>query len=138
MPTTPLARWQAFHLVKAGNAPTDYEDAFRYTGQEYSGGLDYRFSNSLVAGIVLGGSTRKVRFDPNQSIVDGGIDSTGTSGLAFLQYDRQHFYATASIGVQALRYDITRTIEYGSNNPLVPTPSGVPEIRNRRVEVTIR
>jgi hypothetical protein len=24
----PLARWQAFHLVKAGNAPADYEDAF--------------------------------------------------------------------------------------------------------------
>src|SRR5262249_18433803 len=29
MPTAhPLARWQAFHLVKAGNAPADYEDAF--------------------------------------------------------------------------------------------------------------
>jgi hypothetical protein len=24
----PLARWQAFHLVKAGNEPADYEDAF--------------------------------------------------------------------------------------------------------------
>jgi outer membrane protein OmpA-like peptidoglycan-associated protein len=27
---------------------------------------------------------------------------------------------------------------HGSNNPLVPTPRGVPEPRNRRVEVTIR
>ena len=26
MPTAdPVARWQAFHLVKAGNAPTEYE-----------------------------------------------------------------------------------------------------------------
>ena len=24
----PLARWQAFHLVKAGNEPADYEDGF--------------------------------------------------------------------------------------------------------------
>jgi hypothetical protein len=29
MPTAePLARWQAFHLVKAGNTPAEYEDAF--------------------------------------------------------------------------------------------------------------
>jgi len=27
---------------------------------------------------------------------------------------------------------------HGANNPLVPTPRGVPELRNRRVEVTIR
>jgi peptidoglycan-associated lipoprotein len=27
---------------------------------------------------------------------------------------------------------------FGSNNPLLPTPRGVPEPRNRRVEVTIR
>ncbi len=28
MPTTPLVRWQALHLVKAGNDPSEYEDAF--------------------------------------------------------------------------------------------------------------
>jgi hypothetical protein len=28
MPSTPLARWQTFHLVKADNNPAEYEDAF--------------------------------------------------------------------------------------------------------------
>jgi outer membrane protein OmpA-like peptidoglycan-associated protein len=38
-------------------------------------------------------------------------------------------------GVRASEIDIGY---HGSNNPLVPTPRGVPEPRNRRVEVTIR
>ena len=127
-----LTRWGLFAGSAGGwgdHKPTDYEDAFIYTGQEYSGGLDYRFSNSLVGGAVFGGAKRKVRFDPNQSVVNGGIDSTGTSGLVFLQFDRPHFYATASIGLQALRYDITRAIEYGSNNPLADSVYAVTQGR---------
>ena len=125
-----LTRWGLFAGSSGGwgdHKPTDYEDAFSYSGQEYSGGLDYRISNTLVVGAVFGGSTRKVRFDPNQSIVDGNIDSTGTSGMLFVQFDRQHFYATASVGVQALKYDITRAIEYGSNNPLADSVYAVTE-----------
>lgn len=125
-----LTRWGLFGDSSGGwgdHKPTDYEDAFQYSGQEYSGGLDYRFSNSWVAGAVFGASTRKVRFDPNQSIVDGGIDSSGTSGLLFVQFDRQHFYATASVGLQRLHYDITRAIEYGSNNPLADSVYAVTE-----------
>ena len=37
-----------------------------------------------------------------------------------------------------IRGEVIEIGHYGANNPLVPTPRGVPELRNRRVEVTIR
>jgi outer membrane protein OmpA-like peptidoglycan-associated protein len=37
-----------------------------------------------------------------------------------------------------LRHDLIEVESHGENNPLIPTADGVPEPRNRRVEVTIR
>lgn len=43
--------------------------------------------------------------------------------------------ALVSAGVPG---DVIETDYHGANNPLIPTPRGVPEQRNRRVEITIR
>lgn len=37
-----------------------------------------------------------------------------------------------------LRHDLIEVESHGENNPLIPTADGVPEPKNRRVEVTIR
>jgi len=101
--------------------PTNLEDAFDFEGQEVTLGLDYRISNQLVTGLLLGYSDRLVDFDSALSIVDGKIDSRGSSAILFLQYDWRHFYATGSAGYQKLSYDIVRSIRYPSFNPNVPS-----------------
>lgn len=101
--------------------PTDLEDAFDFEGYEYTLGLDYRFSDSLVAGALFGYTDRYVDFDSSQSIVDGTIDSKGYSLIAFLQWDRPWFYATASLGYQDLSFDIFRRISYPSFDANVPS-----------------
>lgn len=94
-----------------------FENAFDFDGQEYSLGLDYRFSNSLVAGGIVGYTNRRLDFDPSESIADGHIDSRGFSLTGFAQWDQQRFYATGSLGYQKLDFDSLRRVVYASENP---------------------
>jgi hypothetical protein len=95
------------------------EDAFDFEGYEYTLGLDWRFSDSLVAGGLLGYTDRYVDFDSTRSIVDGYIQSDGLSLLAFLQWDQLHYYASASVGYQKLAFDTYRVISYPSLDPSI-------------------
>jgi hypothetical protein len=97
------------------------EDAFDFEGYEYTLGLDYRFSDSLVAGGLLGYTDRYVDFDSTRSIVDGYIKSDGLSLIAFLQWDQLHYYASASVGYQKLAFDTYRVIAYPSLDPAIPS-----------------
>lgn len=97
------------------------EDAFDFEGYEYTLGIDYRFSDSLVAGGLLGYTDRYVDFDSTRSIVDGYIKSDGLSLIAFLQWDQLHYYASASVGYQKLAFDTYRVIAYPSLDANIPS-----------------
>jgi hypothetical protein len=98
-----------------------YEDAFDFDGYEYTLGADYRFSDNLVVGGLLGYTDRYVDFDSSQSIVDGQIESQGYSLLAFAQWDQMWFYASGSLGYQKMNFDTFRKISYPSFDPNVPS-----------------
>jgi uncharacterized protein YhjY with autotransporter beta-barrel domain len=95
------------------------EDAFDFDGSEITLGADYRLGESTVLGALLGFSKRSVDFDSSVSIVDGTIETDGSSLLVFALWENDRFYATGSIGGQWLAYDLTRRITYPSLNPLV-------------------
>jgi uncharacterized protein YhjY with autotransporter beta-barrel domain len=98
--------------------PTDLEDAFDFDGQEITVGLDYRFSAALVAGAMVGYTTKEVDFDSSQSVVDGGIESDGYSGIVYGLWEGDAAYLTGSLGYQELTHDSERRITYPSQNPL--------------------
>jgi uncharacterized protein YhjY with autotransporter beta-barrel domain len=115
-------RWGSFIDGSFGygsKEPTDLEDAFDFDSQEVTIGLDYRFSPSLVAGVIIGYSDKEIDFDSSLSIVDGGIVSDGVSGIFFGMLEGDRAYLTASLGYQQLTHDTTRRITYPSFNPTV-------------------
>ncbi len=117
-----FSRWGSFIDGSFGygsKEPTDLEDAFDFDGSEVTVGVDYRFTPSLVAGVVLGYSSKEIDFDSSLSIVDGGIESDGYSGMLFGMFEGQNGYVSASVGMQALTHDTTRRITYPSQNPTV-------------------
>jgi len=89
---------------------TGSEDAFDFDGNELALGLDWRFSDHLVAGGLVGYTDRKVDFDVNKSAADGNIDADGFSLLAFTQWDDLRWYGSLAAGYQKLKYDFTRRI----------------------------
>jgi uncharacterized protein YhjY with autotransporter beta-barrel domain len=96
-----------------------FEDAFDFDGYEYTLGADYRISNNLVVGGLVGYTDRYVDFNSSQSIVDGYIKSRGYSLIAFAQWDQMWFYASGSLGYQKLDFDTFRKISYPSFDPNV-------------------
>jgi outer membrane autotransporter protein len=115
-------RWGSFIDGSFGYGskdPTALEDAFDFDGQEVTIGLDYRFSPTVVAGVIFGYSDKEIDFDSSLSIVDGGIVSDGYSGILFGMLEGEHAYLTASLGYQTLTHDTTRRITYPSINPTV-------------------
>ena len=70
--------------------------------------------------------------------VVGHADATGSDAYnATLSLKRAQTVRDALVAAGA-RSDVIEIAYHGANNPLVPTPRGVPQLRNRRVEVTIR
>jgi OOP family OmpA-OmpF porin len=95
--------------------------------------LDPRSRSDLAAAIAAAKGT------PNVDIsVVGHADATGADpyNLA-LSLKRAETISDALVAAGVPR-DIIEVAYHGANNPLIPTPRGVPEQRNRRVEVTIR
>ncbi len=89
---------------------TGSEDAFDFNSGEVGLGGDWRFSDNLVSGAMLGYSKRKVDFDVSKSRADGKIDLDGFSLLAFAQWDSLHWYGNVSVGYQKSSYDFFRRI----------------------------
>lgn len=95
--------------------------------------LDPSSRGNLAAAIAAAEGTANV----DVSVV-GHADATGSDAYnAALSLKRAQTVRDALVaaGVQS---DVIEIAYHGANNPLVPTPRGVPERRNRRVEVTIR
>ncbi|HET7203756.1 MAG TPA: autotransporter outer membrane beta-barrel domain-containing protein [Steroidobacteraceae bacterium] len=100
--------------------PTELEDAFDFDGQEITVGVDYRFSTTTVAGVMLGYTKKEVDFDSSKSIVDGGIETDGYSGLAYGLWEGERAYMNGALGYQQLTHDNRRRITYPSEDPTVP------------------
>jgi hypothetical protein len=101
--------------------PTDLEDAFDFDGHEATAGIDYRFTPSKVAGVLLGYSKKRIDFDSTVSIVDGDMRTDGVSLIVFGMLEGDKAYVSGSIGYQQLSHDLTRRISYPSFNTLVPS-----------------
>jgi outer membrane autotransporter protein len=100
--------------------PTALEDAFDFDGSEITLGGDYRLRNGLVLGAILGLSKQNIDFDEaasDISVVDGDIDSDGTSFIVFALWQKGDLSISGSLGTQSLDYDIERNIKYPSFNP---------------------
>lgn len=70
--------------------------------------------------------------------VVGHADATGSDAYnSALSLKRAETIRDALVAA-GIPQDIIEIDYYGANNPLIPTPRGIPESRNRRVEVTIR
>jgi len=79
------------------------------------------------------------RGTPNADIsVVGHTDSTGSDAYNLALSLRRAETMRSALVAAGVPSDIIEITYHGANNPLIPTPRGVPELRNRRVEVTIR
>ena len=97
---------------------TGNENAFNFDGFEINLGLDYRWNNQWVTGLVAGYSEREVEFEPvGIIVVDGGIEAEGYSLMPFALYQSEAMYASLSIGYQQMSFDSDRAIKYPSLNP---------------------
>ncbi|MEL7310787.1 MAG: autotransporter outer membrane beta-barrel domain-containing protein [Pseudomonadota bacterium] len=117
--------WGGFLNVSVSDGekdPTGNENAFDIDGSEVALGIDYRFANDFVLGVIGTYSDQRVDFnnDTNsRSVVDGGIDAEGTGGLVFGMFNGARWYWASSFGFQSLDYDMQRDIRYPSFNPEV-------------------
>jgi uncharacterized protein with beta-barrel porin domain len=117
------SRWGGFLNGSFGygsKQPTPREDAFDFDGSELTLGVDFRMPNDLWLGGIVGFSDQALDFDEAASrisVVDGNVDSEGTSVIIFALIQGERLNLSGSIGAQSLSYDIVRHIKYPSFNP---------------------
>ena len=68
----------------------------------------------------------------------GHADATGSDAVNLDLSLRRAKSVRAALIAAGVSAEIIETGYHGANNPLIPTPRGAPELRNRRVEITIR
>jgi outer membrane autotransporter protein len=136
-----FSRWGGFLNGSFGygdKEPTPLEDAFDFDGSEITLGVDYRMRSNVVLGGILGFSEQAIDFDEaasRVSVVDGNIDSEGTSVIAFALFQGERLTLSGSIGAQNLDYDVVRNIKYPSFNPNLESANS---IANSHPEATVR
>jgi len=95
--------------------------------------LDPRSRDNLAAAVAAAKGTA----DADISVV-GHADATGSDAFNLELSLRRAESVRAALKAAGVPGDIIETGYHGANNPLIPTARGVPELRNRRVEITIR
>ena len=95
--------------------------------------LDPRSRGDLAAATAAGKGISNVDIS-----VVGHADATGSDAFNLDLSLRRAESERAALTGAGVSGDIIETGYHGANNPLIPTPRGVPELRNRRVEITIR
>jgi uncharacterized protein YhjY with autotransporter beta-barrel domain len=120
----PLGRLSIYGSGSFGTgsqAPTTFEDAFSFDTTEASIGADYRLSGQWVIGTLFTHTERRVDFNSELSVVDGGIRGNGQGGLLYAQFSGNSFYVNGSAGIEHLSLSSVRRITYPSNNPAIPS-----------------
>jgi uncharacterized protein with beta-barrel porin domain len=118
-----FGRWSIFANGSFGSGdkdPTVLEDAFFFDSTEVSVGGDVRLSDRLVVGLLLGHTEKRVDFNSEQSVADGGIRGNGQSAMAYAQYETDSAFVNVAVGAQHLSLATRRRITYPSNNPDIP------------------
>jgi outer membrane protein OmpA-like peptidoglycan-associated protein len=95
--------------------------------------LDPRSRGNFAAAIAAAKGTTNVDIS-----VVGHADATGSDPYNLALSLRRAETVRDALVAEGVASDIIEIAYHGANNPLIPTPRGVPELRNRRVEVTIR
>jgi outer membrane protein OmpA-like peptidoglycan-associated protein len=95
--------------------------------------LDPRSRGNFAAAIAAAKGTANVDIS-----VVGHADATGSDPYNLALSLRRAETVRDALVAAGVASDIIEIAYHGANNPLIPTPRGVPELRNRRVEVTIR
>ena len=120
------SRWSAFVNGSFGFGTRDdstanngFEDAFDFDGQELTIGIDHRFNDRVVGGIMGGYSNKTIDFDVAKSIVDASMEISGYSAIVYGLWEQGGWYLNGSFGGQWLDLDTRRRILYPSFNPLV-------------------
>jgi outer membrane autotransporter protein len=119
-----FGRWSVFANSSYGagtKAPTVFDDAFSFGGTQVSLGADVRLSSHAVVGLLINHVNQEADFNSSESVVGGGITSSGYGVTSYLQLDWDAAYLNFSLGGQRVSLDSTRLVAYPSNNPLVPS-----------------
>jgi outer membrane protein OmpA-like peptidoglycan-associated protein len=116
-------------LAATPRAPVVYILYFQTGSTE----LDPRSRGDLAA------ATAKAKSMSNIDVsVVGHADATGSDVYNSTLSLRRAQIIRDALVAGGIPNDVIQVDYYGANNPLVPAPRGVPEPRNRRVEITIR
>jgi outer membrane lipase/esterase len=121
---TQFGRWSVFANSSYGSgtrAPSVFDDAFSFGGTQVSIGADVRLSSHAVVGLLVNHVNQEADFNSTESVVGGGITSSGFGVTSYLQLDWDAAYLNFSLGGQNVSLDSTRLVAYPSNNPLVPS-----------------
>lgn len=134
---TPPAPWSEERVRKEGGAALDAMPARPVEFQLYfeTGSVDLtEDSRGRIAAIVAAAKQRPFAF----LLIAGHADATGSDEIND-RVARQRADAVKSLLLaQGLDGTSLRATSHGKRIPLVPTPDGVPEPRNRRVGVTVQ
>lgn len=95
--------------------------------------LDPRSRNDLAAATAAAKGTSNADIS-----VVGHADATGSDAYNSALSLRRAETIRDVLVAAGIPNDVMEIDYHGANNPLIPTPRGVPEPRNRRVEITIR
>ena len=91
-------------------------------------------SASVLEGLIV-----KAKATPNADLsVVGHADATGSEAVNVRVSQARAASIRDNLTAAGIPASIIEVTSHGSGNPRVPTPRGVAEPRNRRVEVTIR
>jgi outer membrane lipase/esterase len=99
------------------NKQNGVENGFDYDAYGFTAGLDYRFTDSFVAGVGFGYVESEVEFDQD-------FGETNTEGYNLALYSTWYqgdFFFEGSIIYGQYEYDSSRNINYSNNNPNNPS-----------------
>ena len=101
---------------------TSREDAFEIdAGYKLTGGIDYKFSDSLVGGIALSYGSSEIEFDATSTVASGSsIDSDSIIASVFGTYYSGNVYVDGIFSYGWNEFDTERRIAYASGG----TPAG--------------
>ncbi len=89
---------------------TNNEAGFDFDAYGITAGVDYRFSEALVAGIAVGFSNSEVEAENDA----GNTDADGFNGTLYGMYYTERFYVEGSVSFGRYEYEARRVIDYGA------------------------
>jgi uncharacterized protein YhjY with autotransporter beta-barrel domain len=119
-----VGRWSVFASGSYGSgskAPTTFNDAFDFSGQQFLFGADVRLSAHSVFGIIGSEVSQHANFNSSESIASGNVKGSGGGATVYFEQDWNSAYLNVSVGVQHMTLDTRRLVAYPSNNPQEPS-----------------